>query len=66
MPKDMDEIISATRSQHTGDCAGEHKDKGIIELELRKILLEMLDELKAIHELLDERPARLGRLGGQQ
>ena len=33
----------------------EEKDKGIIELELRKILLEMLNELKAIHELLDRR-----------
>ena len=30
------------------------KETGIIELELRKILLEMLDELKAIHALLQK------------
>ena len=42
----------------------EHKDKGIIELELKHILDQMLEELKAIHDLLKEdRPRR--RVGGQ-
>lgn len=30
------------------------KETGIIELELRKLLIEMLDELKAIHTLLQK------------
>ncbi len=45
----------------------EHKDKGIIELELKHILDQMLEELKAIHQLLEKQSKpSLGRLGGTQ
>lgn len=48
-PEDIKEFI---RDHTTGSLTGWLPNVSIIELETQKIMLEMLNELKAIHELL--------------